>query len=80
MLFRYPGLTRLCMLIGRFLQKVNQDHSLMLIITAAWLGKPWFPGLLKMFVRNLLLLPALNDILKDYTGKLNPLVTQNSHE
>ena len=29
-------------LIGRVLQKVNQDQCLMLIITPAWPGQPWF--------------------------------------
>ena len=33
--------------IGRVLQKVNQDHCLMLITTPAWPGQPWFPRLLK---------------------------------
>ena len=65
-------------LIGRILQKVNQDQCLMLIITPAWPGQPWFPGLLKMSVKNPLLLPALKDLLKDPAGKLNPLVIQNS--
>ena len=50
----------------------------MLIITPAWPGQPWFPGLLKMSVKNPLLLPALKDLLKDPAGKLNPLVIQNS--
>ena len=50
----------------------------MLIITPAWARQPWFPGLLKMSVKNLLLLPALKDTLKDPEGKLNPLVMQNS--
>ena len=65
-------------LIGRILQKVNQDQCLMLIITPAWPGQPWFPGLLKMSVKNPLLLSALKDLLKDPAGKLNPLVIQNS--
>ena len=50
----------------------------MLIITPAWPGQPWFLGLLKMSVKNSLLLPALKDLLKDPAGKLNPLVMQNS--
>ena len=65
-------------LIERVLQKVNQDQCLMLIITSAWPGQPWFTGLLKMSVKNQLLLAALKDLLKDPAGKLNPLVIQNS--
>ena len=65
-------------LIGRVLQKVNQDQCLIFIITPAWPGQPWFPGLLKMSVKNPLFLPALEDLLKDSAGKLNPLVIQNS--
>ena len=64
--------------IRRVLQKVNQDQCLMLIITPAWPGQPWFPELLKMSVKNPLLLPALKDLLKYPAGKLNPLVIQNS--
>ena len=48
------------------------------MITPAWSDQPWFPGLLNMSVKNLLLLPALKDLLKDPAGKLNPLVMQNS--
>ena len=65
-------------LIVRVLQKVNQDQCLTFIITTAWPGQPWFLGLLKMSVKNPLLLPALKDLLKDPAGKLNPLVIQNS--
>ena len=56
--------------IERVLQKVNQDQYLMLTIIPPWPGQPLFPGLLKMSVKNPLLLPAL----KDSAGKLNPLV------
>ena len=41
----------------------------MFIITPAWPGQPWFPGFLKMSVKNPLLLPALKDLLKDPVGK-----------
>ena len=65
-------------LVGRVLQKVNQDQSLMLIKTPTWPGQPWFPGLLKLTVKNPLLLPVLESLLKDPAGQLNPLLTQNS--
>ena len=65
-------------LIGRVLQKVNQDQCLMLIITPALQDQPWFLGLLKMSVKNLLLLPAFKVLLKDPAGKLNSLLIQNS--
>ena len=55
-------------LIGRVLQKVNQDQRLMLIITPAWPGQLCFPGLLKMSMKNPLLLPPLKDLLKDTAG------------
>ena len=64
-------------LIGRVLQKVSKDQGLILIITPGWPGQSWFPGLLKMSVKNSLLIPALKDLLKDPAGKLNPLVMQN---
>ena len=46
----------------------------MLTIIPPWPGQPLFPGLLKMSVKNPLLLPALKDLPKDSAGKLNPLV------
>ena len=36
-------------LIGRVLQKVDQDQCLMLIITPAWPLQPCFPELLEMY-------------------------------
>ena len=65
-------------LIGRVLQKVNQDQCRMLITTPAWLSQPWFLGLLKIFVKNSLLLPVLKDLLRDPAGMLNLPVMQNS--
>ena len=50
----------------------------MLIITPALQDQPWFLGLLKMSVKNLLLLPAFKVLLKDPAGKLNSLLIQNS--
>ena len=50
-------------LIGKFLQKKYQDQCLMLIITPAWSGQPWFSELLEMPVKNPLLLQALKDLL-----------------
>ena len=43
-------------LIGTVLQKVNQHQCLIIIITSARPGKPWFSGLLKMSVEDVLLL------------------------
>ena len=42
-------------LIGTVLQKVNQHQCLIIIITSARPGKPWFSGLLKMSVEDVLL-------------------------
>ena len=78
MLFGFFPFSDLFALIGRVLQKVNQDQCLMLIIPPAWSGQPWFPGLFKMSVKNPLLLPALKDLLKDPALKLNLLIMQNS--
>ena len=64
-------------LIERVHQKVSQDQCLMLTIIPALPGEPCL-GLPKMSVKKLQLLPTLEDLLKDPTGKLNPLVMQNS--
>ena len=76
--YSFPNFALLYEFIGRVLQKVNHDQCLMLIITPAWPGQTWFPRLLKMSVKNPLLLPALKDLLKDLAGKLNPFAMQNS--
>ena len=76
--YSFPNFALLYEFIGRVLRKVNQDQCLMLIITPAWPGQTWFPRLLKMSVKNPLLLPACKDLLKDLAGKLNPFVMQNS--
>ena len=39
-------------LIGKVLQKENQNQCLMFIITLAWTGQPWFPELLKKSVKT----------------------------
>ena len=82
-LFGYLG-SQVCVCFSPFcsywksFQKVNQDQCLMLIITPALQDQPWFLGLLKMSVKNLLLLPAFKVLLKDPAGKLNSLLIQNS--
>ena len=40
-------------LIRRVLQKVDQDHCIMLIITSALPGQTCFPGFLRMSVQKL---------------------------
>ena len=44
-------------LIGKILRKVKQDLALTIIVTAIWQSQTWFPGILKMFSRNQLVLP-----------------------
>ena len=46
-------------------------------MTPAWITQPRFTELLKLSVKNSLLLPALKDLLKIPSGNLNPLVMQN---
>lgn len=52
-------------LIGSVLQKVNQDHCLMIIITPPWPGQPWVPRILEVFVKDAILLPGLKDFRND---------------
>ena len=65
-------------LIGSIFQKVNQNQCLMLIRTRTWSVKTWLLGLLKMSIRNPLLLAALTNLLNDPAEKLNIFVMQNS--
>ena len=65
-------------LIGTVLQKVNQHQCLIIIITSARPGKPWFPVPLKMSVEDVLLLSTPKGLLKDPAGKLHSFVMQNS--
>ena len=65
-------------LIGSIFQKVNQNQCLMLIRTRTWSVKTWLLGLLKMSLRNPLLLAALTNLLNNPAEKLNIFVMQNS--
>ena len=85
MFFKYPGLTGFCLifspliLIGRVLQKVNQDKCLMLIINnTSMVRSAMVSSASKNVYKNPLLVPTLKDLLKDCAWKLNPLVMQNS--
>ena len=67
---RFPSFA----LIGRVLQKVQQDQTLMITITPAWQTQTWFQRLLQKSVKNPLLLPQKQDLPKYPAGKNRPLI------
>ena len=61
-------------LINRYLTKVQQDQTQMIIITHMWQGHPWYASLLQMSTADSILLPNLPHLLTSPTGDYHPLV------
>ena len=61
-------------LIARVLKKVQKDLSCMMIITPLWQTQMWYPTILRMSVRNPILLPNVKNLLKSPLGNNHPLI------
>ena len=60
-------------LLGRCLQKVQQEKATLLLIAPTWCAQPWYPTLLELLVSHPLLLPRRKDLLKDLFNRFHPL-------
>ena len=49
-------------LIGRVLHKALIDQAKLILITPAWQTQFWYPQLLKLSIRNPLVLPKVPDL------------------
>ena len=65
-------------LIEKVLRKVQHDQGLMIKIKIVRQTQIWLSGLLKMSVRNPLVLPENQDLLMDLARSHHPLSQQNS--
>ena len=61
-------------LIGRVLKKVKKDQTNMIIVTPAWQSQLWYPILLKMTIKNSILLRDYPNVLLRPEKKIHPLI------
>ena len=55
-------------LIGKVLRKIQEDRVTAILITPTWQSQPWYPWLLKMNIKNPILLRAKNTLLMNPQG------------
>ena len=65
-------------LIGRVLHKVLIDQATLILITPAWQTQSWYPQLLRLSIRNPLILPKVPDLLQGPNKELHPLITKGN--
>ena len=65
-------------LIGRVLHKVLFDQATLILITPAWQTQSWYPQLLRLSIRNPLILPKVPDLLQGPNKEPHPLITKGS--
>ena len=61
-------------LIGRVLRKLESEQARVLLITPAWQSQAWYPKALQLSIQNPILLPQDQNMLKDPSGMIHPLV------
>ena len=61
-------------MIGRVLRKVQKDQTNMIIVTPAWQSQSWYPILLKMTIKNPILIPNHPKVLLSPEGKTHSLI------
>ena len=65
-------------MIESVLRKVQRDQKNMIIVTPAWRSQPWYPILLKMTIKNPILLPNHPKVLLSPERKIHPLIQNSS--
>ena len=60
-------------LIGKCLQKVQEDRASLLLIAPTWCTQPWYPVQLGLLVSHPLLLPRRVDLFQDPFNRFHPL-------
>ena len=71
-LYPFPSLS----MVERVLRKVQKDQINM--ITGAWQSQSWYLILLKMTIKNPILLPNYRKLLLSPAGKIHPLIQNSS--
>ena len=64
--------------IEKVLRKIQENRVTVILITARWQSQPWYPWLLKMSIRNPILLPNKNTFLMKPQGSTHPLIELGS--
>ena len=65
-------------LIERVLRKIQEDRVTAILITPTWQLQSWYPWLLKMSIKNPILLPPKNTLLMNPQGTTRPLIRSRS--
>ena len=63
-------------LIGRVLHKVLIDQATLSLITPAWQTQSWYPQLLRLSIRDPLILPKVPELLQGPNTELHHLITK----
>ena len=61
-------------MVGRILRKVQKDQTNMITVTPACQSQSMYPVLLKITIKNLILLPNHPKLLLSPEGKFHPLI------
>ena len=65
-------------LISQCLMKIQKERSTILLVTPAWPAQPWYATVLKMCIKNPILLPTVPHLLLSDKGEPHPLIMNNS--
>ena len=65
-------------LIGRVLHKVLIDQATLILTTPVWQNQSWYHQLLRLSIRNPLILPKVPDLLQSQNKELHPLITNGN--
>lgn len=63
-------------LVGKCLQKLTQEMATVVLVAPVWTNQFWYPLLLMSSVAVPILLPLMNNLLRDPLGNIHPLVSQ----
>jgi len=63
-------------LLGKCIQKIREEGSMVVLIAPHWQAQTWFPALLELLVEDPLLLPRIWNLLTDPSNNIHPLAGQ----
>lgn len=65
-------------LIGRVLKKTETNQATLILIAPIWTTQPWYPVLLDMAIQEPILLPTINELLRNPKGEFHHLIENQS--
>ena len=64
-------------LVGKCLQEIHREESMVVLVAPVWESKSWYPYLLHLLIDYPLLLPVHPDLLSDPFERKHPLLLQH---